>query len=129
MFCSDEGKVRKILKVEPLPDGSGHFFNLSKSCIEPFIIHLTLNVNAEVCFMGLQLKRAYVLPPIEFNQLEPFVSHLPVSFYFPNSLIISPLFFPLKLPFVSSTMTMVSNRINKLPIKYTCSKRSERVSV
>ncbi|GKV22430.1 hypothetical protein SLEP1_g32305 [Rubroshorea leprosula] len=25
----DEGKVRKILKVEPLPDGSGHFFNLS----------------------------------------------------------------------------------------------------
>lgn len=26
---SDEGKVRKILKVEPLPDGSGHFFNLS----------------------------------------------------------------------------------------------------
>lgn len=27
---SDEGKVRKVLKVEPLPDGSGHFFNLSK---------------------------------------------------------------------------------------------------
>ncbi|XP_030472611.1 single-stranded DNA-binding protein WHY1, chloroplastic-like isoform X1 [Syzygium oleosum] len=26
---SDEGKVRKVLKVEPLPDGSGHFFNLS----------------------------------------------------------------------------------------------------
>ncbi|XP_022151332.1 single-stranded DNA-binding protein WHY1, chloroplastic-like [Momordica charantia] len=26
---SEEGKVRKILKVEPLPDGSGHFFNLS----------------------------------------------------------------------------------------------------
>ncbi|KAK7386951.1 hypothetical protein VNO78_27350 [Psophocarpus tetragonolobus] len=26
---SDEGKVRKILKLEPLPDGSGHFFNLS----------------------------------------------------------------------------------------------------
>ncbi|CAN1349053.1 Single-stranded DNA-binding protein WHY1, chloroplastic, partial [Linum perenne] len=26
---SDEGKIRKILKVEPLPDGSGHFFNLS----------------------------------------------------------------------------------------------------
>lgn len=28
---SDEGKVRKVLKVEPLPDGSGHFFNLSNS--------------------------------------------------------------------------------------------------
>ncbi|KAL8035617.1 hypothetical protein ABFS82_12G105900 [Erythranthe guttata] len=26
---SDEGKVRKVLKAEPLPDGSGHFFNLS----------------------------------------------------------------------------------------------------
>ncbi|XP_057542917.1 single-stranded DNA-binding protein WHY1, chloroplastic-like isoform X1 [Amaranthus tricolor] len=26
---SDEGKVRKVLKVEPLPDGSGYFFNLS----------------------------------------------------------------------------------------------------
>ncbi|XP_019164913.1 PREDICTED: single-stranded DNA-binding protein WHY1, chloroplastic-like isoform X2 [Ipomoea nil] len=26
---SDEGKVRKVLKIEPLPDGSGHFFNLS----------------------------------------------------------------------------------------------------
>ncbi|RVW70065.1 Single-stranded DNA-binding protein WHY1, chloroplastic [Vitis vinifera] len=25
----EEGKVRKVLKVEPLPDGSGHFFNLS----------------------------------------------------------------------------------------------------
>ncbi|PKA64494.1 Single-stranded DNA-binding protein WHY1, chloroplastic [Apostasia shenzhenica] len=26
---SEEGKVRKFLKVEPLPDGNGHFFNLS----------------------------------------------------------------------------------------------------
>ncbi|XP_062160923.1 single-stranded DNA-binding protein WHY1, chloroplastic-like [Alnus glutinosa] len=26
---SEEGKVRKVLKVEPLPDGSGRFFNLS----------------------------------------------------------------------------------------------------
>ncbi|KAJ6793886.1 single-stranded DNA-binding protein WHY1, chloroplastic-like isoform X1 [Iris pallida] len=26
---SDEGKVRKVLKAEPLPDGSGRFFNLS----------------------------------------------------------------------------------------------------
>uniref|UniRef100_A0A7N0V593 Uncharacterized protein n=1 Tax=Kalanchoe fedtschenkoi TaxID=63787 RepID=A0A7N0V593_KALFE len=26
---SDEGKVRKVLKVEPLADGTGHFFNLS----------------------------------------------------------------------------------------------------
>ncbi|GFZ00129.1 ssDNA-binding transcriptional regulator [Actinidia rufa] len=26
---SDEGKVRKLLKVEPLPDGSGHVINLS----------------------------------------------------------------------------------------------------
>ncbi|CAM0912736.1 unnamed protein product [Alopecurus aequalis] len=26
---SDEGKVRKVLKVEPTPDGNGRFFNLS----------------------------------------------------------------------------------------------------
>ncbi|KAI8528486.1 hypothetical protein RHMOL_Rhmol12G0151800 [Rhododendron molle] len=26
---SDEGKVRKVLKVEPLSDGSGHLFHLS----------------------------------------------------------------------------------------------------
>ncbi|MQM21825.1 hypothetical protein Taro_054870, partial [Colocasia esculenta] len=26
---SEEGKIRKLLKAEPLPDGSGHFFNLS----------------------------------------------------------------------------------------------------
>uniref|UniRef100_A0A2P2K4F7 Uncharacterized protein n=1 Tax=Rhizophora mucronata TaxID=61149 RepID=A0A2P2K4F7_RHIMU len=29
LISSDEGKVRKVLRVEPLPDGSGHFFNLS----------------------------------------------------------------------------------------------------
>ncbi|XP_068650525.1 single-stranded DNA-binding protein WHY1, chloroplastic-like [Aristolochia californica] len=26
---SEEGQVRKLLRIEPLPDGSGHFFNLS----------------------------------------------------------------------------------------------------
>lgn len=26
---SEEGKIRKLLKAEPLPDGTGHFFNLS----------------------------------------------------------------------------------------------------
>ncbi|XP_073110924.1 single-stranded DNA-binding protein WHY1, chloroplastic isoform X6 [Elaeis guineensis] len=26
---SEEGKIRKVFKAEPLPDGSGHFFNLS----------------------------------------------------------------------------------------------------
>ncbi|KAG0461495.1 hypothetical protein HPP92_021792 [Vanilla planifolia] len=26
---SEEGKIRKFLKVDPLPDGSGHFFNLN----------------------------------------------------------------------------------------------------
>lgn len=28
LLCSDEGKVKKVLKVEPFPDGSGFFFNL-----------------------------------------------------------------------------------------------------
>lgn len=51
LFCSEEGKVRKILKVEPLPDGSGHFFNLSKSCIETLKIHLRLilMLNSAAC--------------------------------------------------------------------------------
>jgi hypothetical protein len=26
---SEEGKVRKVLKIEPTPDGNGRFFNLS----------------------------------------------------------------------------------------------------
>lgn len=39
---SDEGKVRKALKVEPLPDGSGHFFSLS-------VQNKLLNINESIC--------------------------------------------------------------------------------
>ncbi|KAI9386904.1 hypothetical protein POPTR_010G092500v4 [Populus trichocarpa] len=35
---SEEGKVRKVLKVEPLPDGSGHFFNLSNSLFPQLLV-------------------------------------------------------------------------------------------
>ncbi|KAH7570148.1 hypothetical protein JRO89_XS05G0058500 [Xanthoceras sorbifolium] len=38
---SEEGKVRKVLKVEPLPDGSGHFFNLS---VQNKLINLDENI-------------------------------------------------------------------------------------
>lgn len=38
---SEEGKIRKILKVEPLPDGSGHFFNLS-------VQNRTMNVDENI---------------------------------------------------------------------------------
>lgn len=38
---SDEGRVRKVLKVEPLPDGSGHFFNLS---VQNKLINLDENI-------------------------------------------------------------------------------------
>lgn len=38
---SDEGKVRKVLKVEPLPDGSGFFFNLS---VQNKLLNLDENV-------------------------------------------------------------------------------------
>uniref|UniRef100_A0A803QR21 Uncharacterized protein n=1 Tax=Cannabis sativa TaxID=3483 RepID=A0A803QR21_CANSA len=38
---SDEGQVRKMLKVEPLPDGSGHFFNLS---VQNKLINLDENI-------------------------------------------------------------------------------------
>ncbi|KAK8503664.1 hypothetical protein V6N12_024836 [Hibiscus sabdariffa] len=34
---SDEGKVRKVLKVEPLPDGSGDLFNLSLTVLMDFV--------------------------------------------------------------------------------------------
>ena len=37
--CSNEGRVRKVLKVEPLPDGSGHFFNLSNP-LQPLMISI-----------------------------------------------------------------------------------------
>ncbi|XP_021844622.1 single-stranded DNA-binding protein WHY1, chloroplastic [Spinacia oleracea] len=38
---SDEGKVRKVLKVEPLPDGTGYFFNLS---VQNKLLNLDENV-------------------------------------------------------------------------------------
>nr|AFK42652.1 unknown [Lotus japonicus] len=38
---SDEGKVRKVLKLEPLPDGSGHFFNLS---VQNKIVNIDENI-------------------------------------------------------------------------------------
>uniref|UniRef100_A0ACD6A521 Uncharacterized protein n=1 Tax=Avena sativa TaxID=4498 RepID=A0ACD6A521_AVESA len=38
---SDEGKVRKVLKVEPTPDGNGRFFNLS-------VQNLLLNVDESI---------------------------------------------------------------------------------
>lgn len=38
---SDEGKVKKTLRVEPLPDGSGHFFSLS-------VQNKLLNVNENI---------------------------------------------------------------------------------
>ncbi|CAN4094698.1 unnamed protein product [Withania somnifera] len=38
---SDEGRVRKVLKIEPLPDGSGHFFNIS---VQNKLINLDENI-------------------------------------------------------------------------------------
>ncbi|KAB5544972.1 hypothetical protein DKX38_013084 [Salix brachista] len=57
---SEEGKVRKLLKVEPLPDGSGHFFNLSNSLslellivlMDLFFTSFAFTLNSTIVFCG-----------------------------------------------------------------------------
>ncbi|KAL5553924.1 hypothetical protein UlMin_041325 [Ulmus minor] len=59
---SDEGQVRKILKVEPLPDGSGHFFNLS---VQNKLINLDENIYIPVTraeFAVLNSAFNFILP-------------------------------------------------------------------
>ncbi|KAK4741378.1 hypothetical protein SAY87_024966 [Trapa incisa] len=42
---SDEGNIRKVLKVEPIRDGSGHFFNLS---VQNKMVNLDENISIPV---------------------------------------------------------------------------------
>ncbi|KAK9935202.1 hypothetical protein M0R45_022312 [Rubus argutus] len=59
---SEEGKVRKVLKVEPLPDGSGHFFNLS---VQNKLINLDENIYIPVTraeFAVLNSAFNFILP-------------------------------------------------------------------
>ncbi|KAI5679075.1 hypothetical protein M9H77_10025 [Catharanthus roseus] len=59
---SDEGRVRKVLKIEPLPDGSGHFFNLS---VQNKLVNLDENIYIPVTkaeFAVLNSAFNYVLP-------------------------------------------------------------------
>ncbi|KAL6190023.1 hypothetical protein ACLB2K_036424 [Fragaria x ananassa] len=59
---SEEGKVRKVLKVEPLPDGSGRFFNLS---VQNKLINLDENIYIPVTraeFAVLNSAFNYLLP-------------------------------------------------------------------
>ncbi|XVE57775.1 hypothetical protein DITRI_Ditri04bG0116700 [Diplodiscus trichospermus] len=59
---SDEGKVRKVLKVEPLPDGSGHFFNLG---VQNKLINTEENIYIPVTraeFTVLNLAFSFILP-------------------------------------------------------------------
>ncbi|KAM5567129.1 single-stranded DNA-binding protein WHY1, chloroplastic-like [Rosa sericea] len=59
---SEEGKVRKVLKVEPLPDGSGRFFNLS---VQNKLINLDENIYIPVTraeFAVLNSAFNYILP-------------------------------------------------------------------
>ncbi|CAK7326982.1 unnamed protein product [Dovyalis caffra] len=61
---SDEGKVRKVLKVEPLPDGSGHFFNLS-------VQNKVLNVDESIY---IPVTRAeYTVLTSAFNYILPYL--------------------------------------------------------
>ncbi|KAI3974178.1 hypothetical protein MKX01_033429, partial [Papaver californicum] len=38
---SEEGKVRKVLKVDPLHEGSGHFFNLN---VQNKLLNVDVNI-------------------------------------------------------------------------------------
>lgn len=53
--CSDEGKVRKVLKVEPLPDGTGYFFNLSNLLLlNTRALFLSINCcGLSLCFINV----------------------------------------------------------------------------
>ncbi|CAL1357320.1 unnamed protein product [Linum trigynum] len=64
MGKSDEGKIRKVLKVEPLPDGSGHFFNLS-------VQNRLLNVDDSIY---IPITRAeYTVLVAAFNYILPYL--------------------------------------------------------
>ncbi|KAK2408340.1 Single-stranded DNA-binding protein why1, chloroplastic [Trifolium repens] len=62
MGKSDEGKVRKVLKVEPFPDGSGFFFNLS---VQNRIINADESINIPISKAELAVLRSifkYIMP-------------------------------------------------------------------
>lgn len=61
---SDEGKVRKVLKAEPLPDGSGHFFNLS-------VQNKLLNVDESI-YIPIS-KAEFTIMMSAFNYILPFL--------------------------------------------------------
>lgn len=71
VFCSEEGKVRKVLKVEPLPDGSGHFFNLGNALFLPgikniiyFVMHNIWIHCITVCIIPIYLCNTIFWSPI-----------------------------------------------------------------
>ncbi|KAH7515887.1 hypothetical protein FEM48_Zijuj10G0074100 [Ziziphus jujuba var. spinosa] len=71
---SDEGKVRKVLKVEPLPDGSGRFFNLSN----PFLLFLNACVQNKLINVDesiyIPITRAeYAVLTSAFNFILPYL--------------------------------------------------------
>ncbi|MED6186852.1 Single-stranded DNA-binding protein why1, chloroplastic [Stylosanthes scabra] len=61
---SDEGKVRKVLKVEPLPDGSGHLFNLN---VQNKIVNVDENI-----YIPISKAELTVLSSI-FNFIMPYL--------------------------------------------------------
>ncbi|KAK3026627.1 hypothetical protein RJ639_040654 [Escallonia herrerae] len=61
---SEEGRVRKVLKVEPLPDGSGHFFNLS---VQNKLINVDENIYIPIT------KAEYTVLVSAFNFIIPYL--------------------------------------------------------
>ncbi|XP_022733741.1 single-stranded DNA-binding protein WHY1, chloroplastic-like isoform X1 [Durio zibethinus] len=59
---SEEGKVRKVLKVEPFPDGSGHFFNLG---VQNKLLNMDENISIPITraeFTVLNSAFSFILP-------------------------------------------------------------------
>jgi hypothetical protein len=86
LFCSEEGKVRKVLKVEPLPDGSGHFFNLSNPLFSSslggeifgilFLLYDVITCECDaviVNFYSLEVVECYILKSNSILWIHPFL--------------------------------------------------------
>ncbi|KAK8522257.1 hypothetical protein V6N12_055974 [Hibiscus sabdariffa] len=71
----DEGKVRKLLKIEPLPDGSGHLFNLS---VQNELLNIDESIHIPITraeFTVLKSAFSFILPYLlgwhAFAQIQP----------------------------------------------------------
>lgn len=63
---SEEGQVRKVLKAEPLPDGSGYFFNLSMFLLPVLALNRPNQLTCNQILPDSGLKRTWPCGQIGF---------------------------------------------------------------